>query len=78
MESVIFGQPLVISLLLYGIALALVLFDRSYRVTKGLFTLISTALTVLATAYSLLMGTSMWECVTFLLGFLLLNMGVKE
>lgn len=44
MESVIFGQPLVISLLLYGIALALVLFDRSYRATKGLFTLISTAL----------------------------------
>lgn len=78
MESVIFGQPLVISLLLYGIALALVLFDRSYRATKGLFTLISTALTVLATTYSLLMGTSMWECVTVLLGFLLLNMGVKE
>lgn len=78
MESVIFGQPLVISLLLYGIALALVLFDRSYRATKGLFTLTSTALTVLATAYSLLMGAAMWECVTVLLGFLLLNMGVKE
>lgn len=78
MESVIFGQPLVISLLLYGIALALMLFDRSYRATKGLFTLISTVLTVLATAYSLLMGASMWECVTVLLGFLLLNMGVKE
>lgn len=78
MESVIFGQPLVISLLMYGIAVALLLFDRTYRATKGLFTFLSTALTVLATAYSLLMGASMWECVTVLLVFLLLNMGVKE
>ena len=78
MESVIFGQPLVISLLMYGIAVALLLFDRTYRATKGLFTLLSTALAVLATAYSLLMGASMWECVTVLLVFLLLNMGVKE
>ena len=78
MESVIFGQPLVISLLMYGIAVALLLFDRTYRATKGLFTLLSTVLTVLATAYSLLMGASMWECVTVLLVFLLLNMGVKE
>jgi len=78
MESIIFGQPLVMALLLYGIALALLLFDRTYRATKGLFTLISTGLTVLATAYSLLMGATMWECVTVLLIFLLLNMGVKE
>ena len=78
MESVILGQPLVMSLLLYGIALALLLFDRTYRATKGIFTLISTALTVLATAYSLLMGASLWECATVLLIFLLLNMGVKE
>ena len=78
MKSVIFGQPLVISLLMYGIAVALLLFDRTYRATKGLFTLLSTALTVLATAYSLLMGASMWECITVLLVFLLLNMGVKE
>lgn len=78
MESVILGQPLVMSLLLYGIALALLLFDRTYRATKGIFTLISTALTVLATAYSLLMGASLWECATVLLIFLLLNMGVRE
>lgn len=78
MDSVILGQPLVMSLLLYGIALALLLFDRTYRATKGIFTLISTALTVLATAYSLLMGASLWECATVLLIFLLLNMGVKE
>ena len=78
MESIIFGQPLVLSLLLYGIALALLLFDRAYRATKGVFTLASTALAVLATGYSLLMGASLWECATVLLVFLLLNMGVKE
>lgn len=78
MDSVILGQPLVMSLLLYGIALALLLFDRTYRATKGIFTLISTALTALATAYSLLMGASLWECATVLLIFLLLNMGVRE
>ena len=78
MDSVILGQPLVMSLLLYGIALALLFFDRTYRATKGTFTLISTALTVLATAYSLLMGASLWECATVLLIFLLLNMGVRE
>ena len=78
MESVILQHPLVLSLALYGIALAMVLFDRAYRATKGIFTLISTALAVLATAYSLLMGASMWECATVLLVFLLLNMEVKE
>ena len=78
MESVILQEPLVMSLVLYGIALALLLFDRHYRATKGVFTFVSTALSVLATAYSLLMGASMWECATVLLVFLLLNMGVKE
>ena len=78
MESVILQQPLVVSLVLYGVSLALLLFDRTYRATKGIFTLVSTAMTVLATAYSLLMGASLWECATVLLIFLLLNMGVKE
>ena len=73
MDSVILGQPLVMSLLVYGIALALLLFERTYRATKGVFTLISTALVVLATAYSLIMGASLWECATVLLVFLLLN-----
>ena len=75
-ESVILQQPL--ALALYGIALFLVLFDRAYRATKGVFTLISTALAAVATAYSLLMGAALWECATVLLVFLLLNMGVKE
>lgn len=78
MESVILQQPLVLALVLYGAALFLVLFDRAYRATKGVFTLISTALAAIATAYSLLMGAALWECATVLLVFLLLNMGVKE
>ena len=78
MESVILQQPLVLSLILYGAALFLVLFDRAYRATKGVFTLISTALVAAATAYSLLMGAALGECATVLLVFLLLNMGVKE
>ena len=78
MESVILQQPLVLSLILYGAALFLVLFDRAYRATKGVFTLISTALAAIATAYSLLMGAGLWECATALLVFLLLTMEVKE
>lgn len=76
MESVILQQPL--ALVLYGAALFLVLFDRAYRATKGVFTLISTAMAAAATAYSLLIGASLWECATVLLVFLMLNMGVKE
>lgn len=78
MESVILQKPLVLALLLYGAALFLVLYDRTYRATKGVFTIVSTALVVVATAYSLIMGASMWECATVLLVFLLLNMEVKE
>ena len=78
MDSVILGQPLVPALVMYGLALALVLFDRTHKATKGVFTLISTALVALATTYSLVRGASMWECATVLLVFLLLNMGVKD
>lgn len=76
MDSVILSLPL--ALVLYGAALFFVLFDRAYKATRGVFTLISTALAAVATAYSLLMGATMWECATVLLVFLLLNMGVKE
>ena len=75
MESVILQQPL--ALALYGVALFLLLFDRAYRATKGIFTLISTALTAIATAYCLLAGATLWESATVLLVFLLLNMEVK-
>lgn len=78
MESVILQQPLVVAIVLYGAALFLLLCDRFYRMTPGIFTLISTALAAVATAYSLINGASLWECATVLLVFLLLNMGVEE
>ena len=78
MESIILQKPLVVALLLYGIALVLVLCDRFYRMTSGKFTIVSTALTMVATAYRLIQGASLWECATVLLVFLLLNMGVGE
>ena len=76
MDSVILQTPLV--LVLYGIALALSLFDRHYKATGGIATMISTALAVGATVYALVMGATLVECATVLMVFLLANMGVKE
>ena len=76
MESVILSSPLTI--FLYGAALFLNLFDRHYQMTKGLLTVISAAVCLAATVCAIRIGTSLWECATFLLIFLLLNMGVKE
>ena len=76
MDSVILQTPL--ALVLYGIALALCLFDRHYKATGGIATMISTALAVGATVYALVMGATLVECATVLMVFLLANMGVKE
>lgn len=76
MESVILQSPL--ALILYGLALFLNLFDRHYKMTKGVMTLVSVAVCVAATAYALLIGASIFECAAVLLVFLLLNMGVRE
>lgn len=76
MESVIVQSPL--TLLLYGIALFLNLFDRHYKMTRGIMTLISAGVCIAATAYALVIGASMWECAAVLLIFLHLNMGVRE
>ena len=76
MDSVILQAPL--ALVLYGIALALCLFDRHYKATGGIATMISTALAVGATVYALVMGATLVECATVLMVFLLANMGVKE
>ena len=75
MESVILSSPL--ALFLYGIALFGNLFDRHYRMTKGILTVLSCAAAVCATVYAILIGASLWECATALMVFLLLNMGVK-
>ena len=74
MDSVILSSPLV--LVLYGVALFLNLFDRHYKVTRGVMTIISCAVCVWATAYAMIIGASLWECATVLLVFLLLNMEV--
>ena len=66
------------ALVLYGAALFLCLFDRFYNSTRGAFTYISAVLALLASAYSIYMGAAVWECAAVLLGFTLLNMGVKE
>lgn len=75
-ESVILSLPLAV--VLYGAALFFCLFDRVYRATKGVFTLISAAVAILATAYCILMGAALWEGAAALTVFLLLNMGVRE
>ena len=75
-ESVILQLPLV--LVVYGIALALCLFDRHYKATGGVVTMVSTAIAVGATVYAILMGATLVECAVVLMIFLLLNMGVKE
>jgi len=76
MESVILQTPL--AMVLYGIALALCLFDRHYRSSNGIITMIATALAVVSTVYALLLGTPLTECATVLMVFMLANMGVKE
>lgn len=76
MESMILQSPL--ALLLYGTALFLNLFDQYYQATKGRLTVLSAVLCIAATVYAILIGTTLWECATVLLVFLLLNMGVKQ
>ena len=76
MDSVILQTPL--ALVLYGVALALCLFDRHYKASRGILTLVSTALAVGATVYALLMGVPLVECATVLMIFMLANMGVQE
>lgn len=77
MESFVIAR-LPLALVLYGGALFLCLFDRRYKSTGWVFPLLSAALCLAATAYSLVMGSSVWECAVVLLVFLLLNVGVKE
>lgn len=76
MESVILRSPL--ALLLYGAALFLCLYDRVYKATGWWFSALSAVLAIAASAYSLILGASLWETATVLLVFLLLNMGVEK
>ena len=74
MESVILSSPL--AMVLYGIALFLNLYDLRYRMTRGVMTILSCALCLIATVYGVCIGAGLWECATVLLVFLLLNMEV--
>ena len=67
MESVILSSPLAMAL--YGAALFLNLFDRHYRMTKGIFTVAACALSLGATVYAIVTGAPLWECATAILAF---------
>ena len=69
-ESVIFNSPIL--LVLYGISLALVLFNMKNR-TGAVLTYVSAALTIGASAYALLLGASLWETAIVMVVFLLIN-----
>ena len=65
-------------MLLYGLGLALCLMERAWKATKGIFTYLSAAAAIIATAFLILNGGSLWEAAAFLMVFLLLTMGVRE
>ena len=71
-ESVILSTPLL--WMLFGIALALCLFDKSSRSTKGILTAASAVVVVAACAIALILGARMEEVITVLLAFLLMGM----
>ena len=65
-------------LLLYGAGLTLCLLERAWKATKGIFTFLSGAAVLIATALLILNGGSLWEAAAWLMVFLLLMMGVRE
>ena len=60
--------------ILFGAALGLNLFDRAYRGTRGIFTVLSALLAIIGCAYALLLGAGAAELTVILLAFLLLNL----
>ena len=60
--------------ILFGAALGLNLFDRAYRGTRGIFTVLSALLAIIGCAYALLLGAGAVEIAVILLAFLLLNL----
>lgn len=71
-ESVILNTPLL--WVLFGLALVLCVFDKTYRATKGMFTAASAAITVIACSVALILGAGTGEVITVLLVFLLLGL----
>ena len=60
--------------ILFGAALGLNLFDRAYRGTRGIFTVLSALLAIIGCAYALLLGAGAAEIAVILLAFLLLDL----
>ena len=60
--------------ILFGAALGLCLFDRAYRGTRGIFTVLSALLAIIGCAYALLLGAGAAEIAVILLAFPLLNL----
>ena len=69
---VIFNSPLI--LCLYGLALALALFELFSKTTGYILPIISFAIVIGATIYGLLIGAGLFEVIIILLVFLLINM----
>ena len=60
--------------ILFGAALGLCLFDRAYRGTRGIFTVLSALLAIIGCAYALLLGAGAADIAVIMLAFLLLNL----
>lgn len=55
--------------ILFGAALGLCLFDRAYRGTRGIFTVLSALLAIIGCVYALLLGAGAAEIAVILLAF---------
>ena len=71
-ESIILSTPLL--WVIFGIALALCLYDKASRATGGLFTAASAVVAVAGCAVALILGAGTGEVISVLLAFLLLGM----
>ena len=69
---VVFNHPLI--LVLYGIALALALFELFSKLTGYVLPIISFAIVVGASIYGLLIGAGLLEIAIYLVIFLLINL----
>lgn len=71
-ECIIFKEPIL--LILFGVALALCIYDKKYHASKGWFTIIESVLVVGTLAYAILLGAVWSEIIIVLLLFLSLNL----
>lgn len=72
-ESILLSSPAL--LLLLVLALGLCLFDRFYRATRGVFTLLGTALGLIACGCALILGAGTAEAGSLLLALTILMLG---